>query len=209
MSIPATRSRENTRARLMEAATQVFAEVGLEGASVEAICERAGFTRGAFYSNFESKDELFIALASSVGEQRLSAVRARIDEFVAAGMLSGEADAIELVQRIMDLELDDRLGVLMMSEIRIRALRDEGFREAFLAHDRAMVASIEGIVQGIVDSGLFTLRVDVAVAAQMLVVQWEGCMSRSVLDGLDGSRLHEAGSAALGQLVELLIAPTE
>ena len=58
MSTPATRSRENTRARLLEAAAQVFAEAGLDGASVEAVCERAGFTRGAFYSNFESKDEL-------------------------------------------------------------------------------------------------------------------------------------------------------
>jgi len=52
MSTPATRSRENTRARLLEAAAQVFAEAGLDGASVEAVCERAGFTRGAFYSNF-------------------------------------------------------------------------------------------------------------------------------------------------------------
>ena len=69
MTTPATRSRENTRARLLDAAAQVFAEVGLDGASVEAVCDRAGFTRGAFYSNFESKDELFLMLAGSVGEQ--------------------------------------------------------------------------------------------------------------------------------------------
>ena len=54
MSSPATRSRENTKARLLEAAAQVFAEAGLDGASVEAVCERAGFTRGAVYSNFDS-----------------------------------------------------------------------------------------------------------------------------------------------------------
>ena len=47
MTTPATRSRENTRARLLDAAAQVFAEVGLDGASVEAVCDRAGFTRGA------------------------------------------------------------------------------------------------------------------------------------------------------------------
>ncbi|HWK76434.1 TetR/AcrR family transcriptional regulator [Microbacterium sp.] len=209
MSIPLTRRRENTRARLLDAAAQVFAEVGLEGASVETICERAGFTRGAFYSNFESKDELFLELASTVAERRLASVRDRIDEFVASGVLGGDADPIELVQKVMDSGIDDRLSVLMMSEIRIRALRDETFGKAYLAQDQAMTASIEGIIQGIVDSGLFALRVDVPSAARMLMVQWEGCMSRAAVSGWDGERLHRAGAEALGQLVELIIAPAE
>ena len=209
MTIPVTRRRENTRARLLDAAAQVFAEVGLEGASVEAICERAGFTRGAFYSNFESKDQLFLALASTVAEQRLASVRGRIDEFVASGVLAGDADPTELVQKIMDSGLDDRLGVLMMSEIRIRALRDETFGRAYVEQDRAMVASIEGIIQGIIDSGLFSLRIDVPSAARMLMVQWEGCMARAAMEGLDGDRLHHVGAEALGQLVDLIIAPAE
>ncbi|WP_206476997.1 TetR/AcrR family transcriptional regulator [Microbacterium sp. KRD172] len=207
MTIPVTKRRENTRVRLMDAAAQVFAEVGLEGASVEAICERAGFTRGAFYSNFDSKDELFLELVSTVTEQRLASVRGRIEEFVAAGVLNGDADPIELVQKVMDSGLDDRLSVLLMSEIRIRALRDEVFGKAYLAQDRAMTASIEEIIQGIVDSGLFALRIDVPTAAQMLMVQWEGCMVRAAVSGWDGEKLHRAGAEALGQLVELLIAP--
>ena len=96
MSTPATRSRENTRARLLEAAAQVFAEVGLDGASVEAVCERAGFTRGAFYSNFESKDELFLMLAASVSEVRVNAVRTRVEELTAAGAEHLAADLNEL-----------------------------------------------------------------------------------------------------------------
>jgi AcrR family transcriptional regulator len=48
-----------TRRALLDAAGDVFIERGLQGASVEAIAERAGFTRGAFYSNFASKEELF------------------------------------------------------------------------------------------------------------------------------------------------------
>lgn len=205
MTIPVTRRRENTRARLLEAAAQVFAEVGLEGASVEAICEAAGFTRGAFYSNFDSKDELFLALASSVAEQRLSAVRARIDEFLASGAMKHDADLVALVQRMLDSGVDDRLGVLMMSEIRIRALRDEAFGAAYLAQETAMIASIEEIVRGIVDAGLITLRVDVPDAAQMLMIAWEGTVVRGAIQGLDGDRLHRAGAEALGRLVELLI----
>lgn len=57
-----SRRRQETRTRLLDAATEVFAEHGLQGASVEQICSRADFTRGAFYSNFSSKEELFTAL---------------------------------------------------------------------------------------------------------------------------------------------------
>ena len=51
-----------TRAALLDAAQRVFVERGFVGASVEAITEAAGFTRGAFYSNFSSKAQLFAEL---------------------------------------------------------------------------------------------------------------------------------------------------
>jgi AcrR family transcriptional regulator len=51
-----------TRARLLDAAERVFLRRGLQGSSVEEIAAEAGFTRGAFYSNFESKDKLFVEL---------------------------------------------------------------------------------------------------------------------------------------------------
>jgi AcrR family transcriptional regulator len=51
-----------TRAALLEAAAELVVERGLAGASAEAISARAGFTRGAFYSNFESKEQLFVEL---------------------------------------------------------------------------------------------------------------------------------------------------
>jgi AcrR family transcriptional regulator len=51
-----------TRTRLMDAAEHVFLRRGLQGSSVEEIAAEAGFTRGAFYSNFKSKDELFVEL---------------------------------------------------------------------------------------------------------------------------------------------------
>ncbi len=63
-------TRDETRLRLFEAAAQVFEDKGL-GASIEAICEAAGFTRGAFYSNFASKDELIIAMLEEHVEQSL------------------------------------------------------------------------------------------------------------------------------------------
>jgi len=207
MSIPATRSRENTRARLLEAAAQVFAEVGLDGASVEAVCERAGFTRGAFYSNFESKDELFLMLAASVSEVRVNAVRERVEQMTAEGALAEGCDPIELVQQVMELGGDDRLGVMLMSEIRIRALRDAQFGAAYLAQEREMVASIAQIVADIVSAGLLRLRLPAETAARMLMILWEGMTVRGAMAGQDDAQLRQSGSAELGRLVQLLLEP--
>jgi AcrR family transcriptional regulator len=51
-----------TRRRLLDAAERVFLRRGLQGTSVEEIAAEAGFTRGAFYSNFKTKEELFVEL---------------------------------------------------------------------------------------------------------------------------------------------------
>ncbi len=75
-----TESQARTRAALIRAGGEVFVERGFHGTSVEAIAERAGFTRGAFYSNFSSKEELFAELLQStvyrayreMGEAQLS-----------------------------------------------------------------------------------------------------------------------------------------
>ncbi|MFJ4224202.1 TetR/AcrR family transcriptional regulator [Microbacterium sp. NPDC089695] len=205
MTTPATRSRENTRARLLDAAAQVFAEVGLDGASVEAVCDRAGFTRGAFYSNFESKDELFLMLAGSVAEQRVSAVRARVEEIAADGGLAEDCDPIELVQQIMDAGSDDRLGVMLMSEIRIRALRDAAFGAAYLAQEREMVTSIATIITDIVEASTLELRIPAEAAARMLMIIWEGMTVRGAMAGHDSDQLRHAGSEELGRLVQLLL----
>src|SRR6201985_2583546 len=55
-------SRDQTTQRLLEAAQRLIAKKGLSAASVEDIAEAAGYTRGAFYSNFGSKSDLFIEL---------------------------------------------------------------------------------------------------------------------------------------------------
>jgi AcrR family transcriptional regulator len=62
-------TRDDTRDRLFEAAARIFEEHGIGGASIETIAAAAGFSRGAFYSNFKSKDELIIAMLEDHVEQ--------------------------------------------------------------------------------------------------------------------------------------------
>jgi AcrR family transcriptional regulator len=170
------------------------------------VCERAGFTRGAFYSNFESKDELFLMLSASVAEERVNAVRTQVSEMTAEGALSPGCDPIDLVQRVMELGSDDRLGVMLMSEIRIRALRDPQFGIAYLAQEREMVASIAQIIEDIAAVGVLKLHLPAEEAALMLMIVWEGMTVRGAMAGQDDAGLRRSGSDELGRLVQLLVA---
>jgi len=64
-------TRDDTRDKLFEAAARVFEEQGINAASIETIAAAAGFTRGAFYSNFASKDELIVAMLEDQVEQSI------------------------------------------------------------------------------------------------------------------------------------------
>ena len=63
-------TRGEVRDRIFDAASKVFAAEGFAGATIDAIGQAAGFTKGAVYSNFESKDELFLALLDREFELR-------------------------------------------------------------------------------------------------------------------------------------------
>jgi AcrR family transcriptional regulator len=86
-------TREETRARLFEAAADVFAEHGIGAATIEQIASAAGFTRGAFYSNFDSKDELLLAMFEDHCERSTQAALALLEEF---------PDAVDFVEALRD-----------------------------------------------------------------------------------------------------------
>src|SRR2546430_12879072 len=63
-----------TRAELIDAAARVFARRGYHGTTVDDVAEEAGFTKGAFYSNFESKEDVFVELVADRGRNWTLAV---------------------------------------------------------------------------------------------------------------------------------------
>lgn len=65
-------AKARTRTLLLDAAAEVFARKGFAGASVEEIAETAGFSIGAFYSNFANKDELFVELLSTHSRNQIA-----------------------------------------------------------------------------------------------------------------------------------------
>src|ERR1700752_2689905 len=96
-------TRDDTRDKLFEAAARVFEEQGINAASIEAIAAAAGFTRGAFYSNFKSKDELIIAMIEDHVEQ---SIRRNLDLLARHKNLADFIDAL----KTMDRSRQDPLG---------------------------------------------------------------------------------------------------
>jgi AcrR family transcriptional regulator len=135
-------TRDDTRDKLFEAAAQVFEEQGIGSASIEAIAAAAGFTRGAFYSNFGSKDELIIAMLEDHVEQSITrnlnllAQHTDLDDFIAA-------------LKVMDRSLQDPLGrsPLLHMEMILYVARAENRRPELAKRLRARRKLVADIVQ--------------------------------------------------------------
>jgi AcrR family transcriptional regulator len=130
------RRRELTRTALMDAAAEVFASRGFHGASLEEIAETAGFTRGAIYKNFASKEELFLAVLDRRIEQQLAQF-SDVIESDGADAAMDPARMAEVWRKIggsdtwLPLDLEFRLYAMRNPEVRARLSEHErAFREA-------------------------------------------------------------------------------
>ena len=132
-------SQDLTRQRLLDAAQKLFARKGLDKTSVEDIAEAAGYTRGAFYSNFKTKGDLFIELL------RRDATRAH-EDFSA---LLNDQLAIEDIQaRTRDIYASlyrDNEGFMAWTEARLLSARDARFRaklNVLMTEKRAQIVQL-------------------------------------------------------------------
>jgi AcrR family transcriptional regulator len=116
-------SQARTRSELLEAAGRLFVERGFERTSIEAICEEAGYTRGAFYSNFSSKGELF----AQILQERVYTIYRRMGEESAAGKRQSMREVGEQLAAIQG-DADGHWLFRLWLELLAHAGRDESFR---------------------------------------------------------------------------------
>jgi AcrR family transcriptional regulator len=130
-----------TRRRLLDAGERVFLRRGLQGSSVEEIAAEAGFTRGAFYSNFKSKDELFVELLHARVYDRYAELAKETQEQPGA-----PRERLRWgIERVRDLQRGEEGSWLfrLWLECLTRAARDEEFRKlaaTFWSGNRALLA---------------------------------------------------------------------
>ena len=126
--------REKTRQDLLNAAETCFVTRGFHATSVDEVAERAGYTKGAVYSNFASKDELFLALLETQVADRVAAVGHTLD---AARTVPEALAAVSA-----DLARPDPRTQLLAVEFWQRAVRDASVAEAFTESRRRLRAQV-------------------------------------------------------------------
>jgi AcrR family transcriptional regulator len=106
-----------TRAKLLNAAEHIFARDGFQASRLEDIAARAGFTRGAFYANFGSKEDLLFALMERIVSERVRAVQVLLDQHQSpAPRLRALRDYYARIAR-------DRRWALLQLEFKLFAVR--------------------------------------------------------------------------------------
>jgi AcrR family transcriptional regulator len=120
-------ARQRTRERLLDAAAEVFKRLGYHGASLEAVAEAAGYTKGAVYSNFDTKADLFMALLDRYVQAETAG-----QELLFAGMTIDEA--IDSLEAIFDRQIrSDPLWTVLRMEFWLVASRDPEVRQRLTA----------------------------------------------------------------------------
>jgi AcrR family transcriptional regulator len=180
---PVSARRAQTRERLMAAATTVFAERGVNGASVEEICETAGFTRGAFYSNFADKDALVLALIQADAALQYAAAQAALEEAEHALGNGTVADVVsQVLARFDAFGATTREGVLAQRELLLHAARVPALHGAYRDLLGTSSRQLRALLADALDRvGLeFTVPIDLAV--EMLLATHARVQTQALFD---------------------------
>lgn len=215
--------RAETRTRLLDAAIEVFAEEGLQGAAVETICSRAGFTRGAFYSNFSSKEQLFLALLEREFDRRARDLAEKAEEIepalrANAGCISPPEAANYIVQFFAPAS-DATAWFALEIEFLLLAMRDPSLAPGHHEFMDRFYANIAGAVEHVIRAAGRRFVIPAERAIPVLSGVYEQALRAAALGSMRvpktaGDELPDAGQPVSfsefgDRLAELLFAITE
>ncbi|MFD4183050.1 TetR/AcrR family transcriptional regulator [Rhodococcus sp. NPDC058514] len=178
------------RQRLIDAAAEEFVENGFAAATLADIARRAGFTKGAVYSNFESKQDLFAELFAQRSLELAGRVLAEI-----AGLSATDA-AGRGGETISSWQIADPGWALLVLEFGLQAARDPKIAQAYLRERRHLRAQIEELISERAREWGVAERVDARNIAITLMALISGLMLEHAVDPeqVDERAVHTAVS---------------
>ncbi|AXN51982.1 TetR/AcrR family transcriptional regulator [Mycobacterium marinum] len=188
-----TKRRAETRARLVDAAFRVFADKGFGHVRIEDVCAAAGYTRGAFYSQFDSLEELFFTLY----DQRATLISEQVGTAMAS--VDDPTDVPGTVDRIASTLLLDRDWLLIKTDFLMHAARHPDLAQRLAAQRAQLRAAVEDRLAGS-DVELPAAIGSVADAARAVVAAYDGVSIQLLLDGN-----QDAARAWLSQLLGVVL----
>jgi len=168
----------HTRTCLMESAARVFTRRGLQQASIDEVAEDAGYTKGAFYANFKSKEELFLAMLDEKFTQRIEEIER---------VIAGEGTTADKARRAGDdftqMITADPEWQRLFFEFTAYAARNEDFREELVTRYRTMRDRIAAALQARSDEFGLEFGLPVDQIALMTCAMANGFAHEKLLEG--------------------------
>jgi len=182
---------QHTRTCLMRSAARVFARRGMVQGSIDEVAADAGYTKGAFYANFASKEELFLAMLDERFAERLSQLE----------RLTATEEEIEEQARVAGDDFSSYLAAdedwqRLFFEFVIHASRDEGFRAQLISRNRALRHGM---------AALFARRIETLQLPSPVAMEDLAVMTFAMANGFALERLLE-GEAASADLYGRMLA---
>ena len=211
-------NRYDTQEKLISAARRIIIDEGAEGTSLEHICKVAGFTRGAFYSNFASKDSLLAALAEDEYALLIDRLRQTVDTWVAQGR-HAQGDGNPLLIEDLLFEALDAIGVnkdlyILHSELLMRSIRDPEWGQRLLAINLEFVDELSKVLVWILDAAgreltkplrAMTHSVIGIVMRAAGISAWRSSMERPKVVDLDSDAVPSVRNSSAHEIVEVVL----
>jgi AcrR family transcriptional regulator len=188
------RRRQHTRDLLLDAAEEVFARRGFEGASLEEIAEAAGYTRGAIYKHFGGKVGLFLAANARFNDRYVHAFVDVIDP----GTPIEQFDLESIAKRWRDMSVNDASRFALWAEFNLYVLRHPEVRPQVQAQREAATELIAAFIEEQSTEAGLTFRMPIRTVARLVVAASDGIQFAAHMDDTEDD-LYEA-------FIEMLVA---
>ena len=172
---------EHTRAVLLDAAEEVFVQRGYGGAALEDIAEAAGYTRGAIYSHFGAKEELFLAVV----ERHLLRFLNGFEDVIGSFESFEGLDVAQFAERWRELTIAEPDSAALGYEFSLFLLRNPGARKRLAAKREETVHSLAEYISNHIARLGGTLTIPAEALARVLIASHDGVTISAHLDGED------------------------
>jgi AcrR family transcriptional regulator len=188
-------SRAATRERLLDGARTVFARAGFHGASVEEIASEAGFSTGALYSNFDGKQDLFLALMEREIDRHAREIGAAVAHrpSVTARAAGGARQWMSTIDREPEL-------VLLFMEFWAYGIRDRNVRPQVAAR----FAQVRSLLTELIADAMREFGIKLELPVEHLAIAID-----ALADGIARQKLADPEAVPadlLGRVIALLVA---
>lgn len=198
------RRRALTRTALVDAAAEVFARRGFHAASLDEIAETAGFTRGAIYSNFGGKDDLFLEVLDLVVGRQLEAFGEAMEGSADRSDLEVSAAAARVWTQTV--RKDPRLALLSL-ELRLYAMRNPDFRRRLAEAERRQTDRIARFIEEQARLMGHRLRIPPRELAEILNAASVGLSQNAAIDAERGDYYDRVSQMFLAFIAEHIVEP--